>query len=109
MNPVLYIEFEDLNGADKTLLEVVAHDGEEDLATPNHEARSEKKKEIEAKLILGSYVKSWTIAENFIAEKNLAHEPFEFGYAVGISRPLALEARPDRCNFCLENFAGGVE
>ncbi len=34
---------------------------------------------------------------------------FEFGYAVGVSRPLALAARPERCNFCAENFQVGVE
>jgi len=49
------------------------------------------------------------IAENFIAEKNLIHAPYEFGYAVGISRPLALAARPDRCSLCAENFQVGVE
>ena len=37
----------------------------------NSEARAEKQREIEAKLILGSYFKGWTIAENFIAEKNV--------------------------------------
>lgn len=109
INPVLYVEFENINGADKTLLEVVNHDGNDDLAAPNAEARLEKKREIEAKLILGSYYRGWTIAENFIAEKNVKHEPFEFGYAVGISRPLALAATPDRCNFCAENFQIGVE
>ena len=109
INPVLYVEFEDINGADKTLLEVVNHDGIDDLIAPNAEARSEKLREIEAKLILSSHAKGWTIAENFIAEKNVAHAPFEFGYAVGVSRPLALEARPERCNFCPENFQAGVE
>ena len=109
INPVLYLEFEDINGADKTLLEFVNHDGNEDFIGPNAQARQEKQREIEAKLILSSYFKGWTIAENFIAEKNVAHEPFEFGYAVGVSRPLALEARPDRCNFCRENFQVGLE
>jgi hypothetical protein len=109
INPVLYVEFENINGADRALLEVVGTDGEDDLAGPNAEARGEKKREIEVKLILGSYFKGWTIAENFIAEKNVAHAPFEFGYAVGISRPLALAAQPDRCNFCAENFQAGVE
>jgi hypothetical protein len=70
---------------------------------------AEKKRELEAKLILGSYFKGWTFAENLIAEKNVKHAPFEFGYAVGVSRPLALSARPDRCNFCPENFQAGVE
>jgi hypothetical protein len=109
INPVLYVEFEDINGADKTLLEVVNHDGQDDLAGPNDEARVEKKHELEAKLILGSSFHGWTIAENFIAEKNLAHAPFEFGYAVGVSRPLALAARADRCNFCAENVQLGAE
>ena len=109
INPVLYVEFENINGADKGLLEVVGHDGKDDLAEPGGDARFEKKRELEAKLILGSYYKGWTIAENFIAEKNVRHEPYEFGYAAGISRPLALAARPDRCNLCPENFQAGIE
>jgi hypothetical protein len=109
INPVLYFEFENINGANKSLLEIVNHDGQNDLATPNDVARREKMREAEAKLILGSYVKGWTIAENFIAEKNVRHEPFEFGYAMGISRPLALAARPERCNLCPENIQVGVE
>jgi hypothetical protein len=109
INPVLYVEFENINGADKTLLEVVGHDGVADLEAPNSDARQEKQREIETKLILGSYFKGWTIAENIIAEKNLSHAPFEFGYAVGISRPLASLAKPDRCNLCRENFQAGVE
>jgi hypothetical protein len=109
INPVLYVEFENINGADKSLLEVVAQDGKDDLTAPNSEARVEKKRELEAKLILGSYFKGWTVAENFIVEKNVRHAPFEFGYAAGISRPFALVARPEVCNFCPENFQAGVE
>jgi hypothetical protein len=109
INPVLYFEFEDINGADKTLLEVVGHDGAADIADTNEEARREKKRELEAKLILSSYLKGWTIAENFIAEKNVRHEPYEFGYAVGVSRPLALSATPEKCQICRENFQAGLE
>ena len=109
INPVVYVEFENINGADKSLLEVVDNDGEGELTGSSSETRAEKKREIEAKLILGSYFKGWTFAENFIAEKNVRHAPFEFGYAVGVSRPLALAARPDRCNLCPENFQAGVE
>jgi hypothetical protein len=109
INPVLYVEFENINGANKSLLEIVGHDGQNDLTALTADGRLEKKREIEAKLILGSYYKGWTIAENFIAEKNIRHEPFEFGYAVGVSRPLALAARPDRCSVCAENFQLGVE
>ena len=109
INPVLYVEFEDINEADKTLLEVVGHDGVDDLTSPNNEARYGKQREIETKLILSSHYRGWTIAENIIAEKNVAHEPYEFGYAVGISRPLGLFARPARCNLCAENFEAGIE
>jgi hypothetical protein len=109
INPVLYLEFENINGADKTLLEVVNHDGKDDLTGLNANARQQKKRELEAKLILGSNVRGWNISENFIAEKNVRHAPFEFGYAAGVSRPLALAARPERCNLCPENFQAGVE
>lgn len=109
INPVLYFEFENINGADKSLLEVVGHDGQDDLSEPNSEARSERKRELEAKLILGSHVRGWNITENFIAEKDVRHAPFEFGYAVAASRALALAARPGRCNVCPENFTLGVE
>src|ERR1051326_3597033 len=109
INPVLYVEFENINGADRSLLEIVNHDGQGDLTGLNSETRLEKKRELEAKLILSSNVRGWNISENFIAEKNIRHEPFEFGYAVGVARPLALAARPDRCNFCRENFLAGLE
>jgi hypothetical protein len=110
INPVLYLEFENINGADRSLLEVVNHDSQDDLTGPNAITRQEKKKrELEAKLILGSNVRGWNISENFIAEKNVRHAPFEFGYAAGVSRPLALAARPERCKVCPENFQAGVE
>src|SRR6476469_5743157 len=47
INPVLYFEFENINGADKALLEVVGHDGEDDLSDPNAASRLEKKRELE--------------------------------------------------------------
>src|SRR5579883_1559149 len=109
INPVLYVEFENINGADKSLREVVGFDSEEDLAEAVAGARREKKRELEAKLILGSYWKGWNFSENFIAEKNLRHEPYEFGYAIGISRPLGLVAEPGSCRFCAENWQAGME
>jgi hypothetical protein len=109
INPVLYFEFENLNGSDRSLLEIVNHDGNDDLTKTTADARIEQKRELGAKLILSSYFKGWTIAENFIAEKNIKHDPFEFGYAVGISRPFALLARAEKCNFCAENFQVGLE
>lgn len=109
INPVLYFEFSNLNGGDKTLKEVVGHDSQSDQAEPNGEARPEKKREIETKLILSSNFKGWNVSENLIAEKNLSNEPWEFGYAVGVARGLGLKASPRPCNFCRENFRAGVE
>lgn len=107
INPVLYFEFEDINGADKALLEVVGHDTREDIIPRND--RSEKAREAELKLILSSNFKGWNVSENIIAEKNLNNSPWEFGYAVGASRAMALAASPKACKFCRENFALGAE
>jgi hypothetical protein len=109
INPVVYVELENITGADKTMLEVVGHDVEADHATRNAAARRDRLREVETKLILSSKVDDWDISENLIAEKNLAGSPWEFGYAIGVSRPLGLEARPDRCTLCPENLAAGVE
>src|SRR3984957_1119384 len=109
INPVLYVEFENTTDADKTLKEVVGFDSQFDAAEPNAEANREHEHELETKLILSSDYKGWNISENFIGEKNLGHEPWEFGYAAGASRPLRLAAAPQYCNFCSENFLVGVE
>jgi len=109
INPVLYVEYEHVNGADKLLKEVEGHDMESDFSPSNSQARREIKNELELKLILGSNFKGWNVSENFLFVKNLAGEPWEFGYAVGASRPLALKAAPKRCNFCPQNFVAGVE
>ena len=109
INPVFYVEFEDINGADKTLKEVVGYDSQYDGLVPNNIARQEKQRELETKLILSSNLDGWNIAENFIAEKNLSGGPWEFGYSAAVSRPLALLASPDKCTLCRENFQAGVE
>jgi hypothetical protein len=41
--------------------------------------------------------------------KNLHGGPWEFGYALGANRPIALAASPHDCRFCPENFRVGVE
>lgn len=110
INPVFYVEYENLNGADKTFAEVVGFDSGLDNAEPNSQTRREIEREIETRLILSSDVKGWNISENFIAEKNMvAPVPWEFGYAFGANRPLALAASPRDCNFCRENFRTGFE
>jgi hypothetical protein len=108
INPVLYFEFENIS-ADKALREIVGHDGVPDFADPNSIARKDKAREIEAKLILGSNVRGWNISENIIAEKNLGGNPWEFGYAWAISRPLKLAASAHNCTFCGEKFQAGIE
>ena len=106
---MFYVEYEDTNGADKSLIEVVGFDSQYDGLVPNREASREREREIETKLILSSNLNGWNISENFIAEKNLAGDPWEFGYAAAVSRPLSLLASPDECTLCRENFQAGVE
>src|ERR1700693_900902 len=110
INPVLYIEYEQTSGADKILKEVEGHDVESDYAVPNAIARREHDRELETKLLLSKTFRGWNIAENTIATKNLTGgNSWEFGYAIGASRPFALKASARRCNFCRENFIAGVE
>lgn len=109
INPVLYVEFENISGADKTIKEVVDFDNAGDHSVRNNVARREHNHEIETKLILSSDYKGWHISENFLGEKNLGHKPWEFGYAVAASRPFRLAAMSHSCNFCAENFLAGVE
>lgn len=109
INPVLYVEYEDVNGADRGFLEITGHQRISDLQLTNAQARNTIERAMELKLILSSDVKGWNISENFIAEKNLKNEPWEFGYALGASRPLALKTSAQACFFCRQNFAAGVE
>ncbi|MDE3170259.1 MAG: hypothetical protein KGL75_08955 [Acidobacteriota bacterium] len=109
INPVLYVEFENITAADKTLKEVVGFDNQLDGASPNVLSSQSHLREVETKLILSSDFKGWNFSENFTGEKNLGHAPWEFGYALGAARPLRLAAAPDPCNFCRENFIFGAE
>ena len=110
INPVLYVEYENLSKADRSLLEIVGHDSISDLRQPNTASHSATQRELELKLILSSNVRGWNISENFISEKNLLEpEPWEFGYAWGVSRPLILTAGSTNCFFCRENFSAGAE
>jgi len=110
INPVLYVEYENLSLADRSLLEVTGHDSKSDLLLANWQGRLETVRSLETKLILSSNFKGWNLSENFIAEKDLNEpEPWEFGYALGVSRPLALAASAHDCVFCRERFAAGAE
>jgi len=109
INPILYVEYENKNGVDKILKEVEGLDVESDFLASNANARKEHIHELEFKLILSSSIKGWNFTENTIASKNLSNHPWEFGYALGASRPLALKASAKRCSFCRQNFVAGVE
>lgn len=110
VNPVIYIEYEQISDADKIIKEVEGHDIESDTADPNALLRAGHNHELEFKLLLSKTFKGWNIAVNPLATKNLSpSDPWEFGYAIGASRPLALKASPHKCNFCPENFIAGVE
>jgi len=109
INPVFYVEYENKNGADKILKEVEGHDVESDFLVSNAQARKEQIHEIELKLILSSTFKGWNFTENTLAAKNLSNSPWEFGYALGASRPLALQASAKRCTLCPQNFVAGAE
>ena len=109
INPVFYVEYENKNGADKILKEGEGHDVESDFLASNAETRKERIHEIEMKLILSSTFKGWNFTENTLAAKNLSNSPWEFGYALGASRPLALKASAKRCTFCPQNFVAGAE
>jgi len=110
INPVFYIEYEDVNAGDKSFLEVTGNTSIATLAVPNAVLRKEVERTLEEKLILSSNVKGWNISENFISEKALnGPEPWEFGYALAASRPLSLKGSEKQCTFCRQNFAAGVE
>jgi hypothetical protein len=108
INPVLYLEYESASEASRIQKEIVG--GAPDVDTANSDLQGTKNHELEGKLILSSTVHDWNIAGNFITEKNLSRgEGFEFGYALGFSRPLATLASGTSCRFCRENFLAGME
>jgi len=110
INPVFYMEYEQINDADKILKEVEGHDVESDNAEPNALARRDLNHELELKLLLSKTFNGWNFAVNPLFTKNLLpSEPWEFGYAIGASRPLSLNASANACNFCRENFIAGLE
>jgi len=109
INPVLYLEYEDVNGADKSVLEVTGHDSIADFQERNADSRGDISRTIEGKLILSSEPKGWDVSENWIMEKNMMGGAWEFGYALGASRPLAFTGGSRECTFCRQNFSAGAE
>jgi len=109
VNPVFYVEYENLNRADRSLLEVTGHDSITDLIAPNGIQRPQLERSLETKLILGTNFHGWNISENFIAEKDLNEpDPWEFGYAIGASHRLGPPSNRS-CLWCRKNFRVGAE
>jgi hypothetical protein len=87
VNPILYIEYEDINEASRIQKEIV---GSGPLPRgPIALLKEQHARELEGKLILSSDIGPWNVAENAIVEKNFSEEEgVEFGYAVGVSRTI---------------------
>ncbi len=109
INPVIYVEYEDHNQADKSFLEITDHAVITDQQLSNDLLRSSVERAMEGKLILSSTFNGFNLSENIIAEKNLTNEPWEFGYAVGASHSLASAGSSKDCRFCRQYFAVGAE
>ncbi len=110
INPVLYVEYENVNAADKSFLEVTGNTTIDTLQVSNAALRGELERSIEGKLILSSNVKGWNFSENIIAEKAVNEaEAWEFGYALAAARPLSLRGSSRPCTFCRQNIATGAE
>jgi hypothetical protein len=108
VNPILYFEYEHINEASRIQKEIT---GRGPLTFgPIDDLADQYSNELEARLIFSSGVHGWNVSENAIFEKNLsASEGVEFGYTVGVSRPLAGHANGRSCRFCPEHFVAGVE
>lgn len=108
INPVLYLEYEDLNEGSRIQKEIEG--GGPDLISSHRLLTGERDHELETKLILSSDYRNWNISENFIVAKNFSQsEGLEFGYTFGAYRPLATLASAGECRFCRENFLLGAE
>jgi hypothetical protein len=89
LNPVLYVEYENLNPDHKYLLEVTGRtDAPEGPGTTEHE--------IESKLIVGHDITNkLDVAFNWINETNLDTGRWEFGYALGFNYAIYGEANQE--------------
>jgi hypothetical protein len=86
LNPVLYVEYENLDPDHKYLLDVTGR-----TDTPEGPDRTEH--EIESKLIVGHDITSkFDVAFNWVNETNLDTGRWEFGYALGFNYALVGEA-----------------
>jgi len=105
-NPVLYVEYEDVNDASRIQTEVVGR-GPLPFGTIS-ELTEDRNRELEGRLIVSSYFGRWNVSENLVVEKNLsAEEGVEFGYAVGVARSFG--SGFETCRFCASAFIASIE
>jgi hypothetical protein len=89
LNPVLYVEYENLDPDHKYLLDVTGR-------TDTPEGPEQTKHEIESKLIVGRDItRKLDVAFNWINETNLDTGRWEFGYALGFNYALVGEANQE--------------
>ena len=110
VNPVLYVEYEDVNSADKSFLEITGNTTITTLQASNEQLRQDVERSIEGKLILSSNFRGFNVSENFIAEKAVrGNEVWSFGYAAAVAHSLARSGSSKPCTFCRQNLAAGAE
>ncbi len=91
LNPVLYVEYEDLSEDTKYVMEM---SGRED-ASEKHKSRPSRERVLETRLILGHDITDrFDVALNWLNESDLDTGVTAFGYAVGL-------------NYGLRAFGGG--
>jgi hypothetical protein len=89
LNPVLYVEYENLDPNHKYLLEVTGR-------TDTPEGPLGTKHEVESKLIVGHDITSkFDVAFNWINETNFDSGRWEFGYALGFNYAIIGEANQE--------------
>jgi hypothetical protein len=80
LNPVLYLEYGDLQASHRYLLEVVGR---------NDAPESGASREIESRFIIGKdLAEGLDVAFNWISDANLKTDNWEFGYAMGLNYTL---------------------
>jgi hypothetical protein len=109
LNSALVVSWEDGNAADKCVAEIEGHAAEEGFALSNDDLRKIHEHELEMKLVVSRDYKGWNFAGNVMAAKDLAGEPWEFGYSVGTSRPLSTADGDEHCVFCRKSVSAGLE
>jgi hypothetical protein len=85
LNPVLYIEYENVNEASRIQKEIVGEGSQS--RDPLGQLLHEHAHELEGRLIVSKYFRDWEVAGNAILEKNLSEdEGLEYGYAASASK-----------------------